>query len=238
MIGLFAASLLLAPPPGAPKVIDRICREKCLSLVIQSGNVNLVDQWLNRTVTLGKYAPQARNLVPTTEAPVRSLASRLGWRIAASAWLDRQQDAPRTHLRFFASDGSLKATAAALASLESLQVAELPAHDGELLAIDSWEEHAYNAEAQIWLLPAHGSPASILAMPGNFAGFLGQDPVRGLRMLRQTYDGLHAATKGTIEEVYLWDPKTSSLRLQTHPPAHAPIPPPESIPPGQARRPK
>ncbi len=204
---------------AAPGVIDRVCRDKCVSLVIQNGNVKLVDQWLNRTVVLGNYAAQARSLVPPAEAPLRSLRSPRGWRIAVSAYLDHEQDALGTHIRFFAPGGTLKVTGDALASVEWAETCELRGANDELFVITSWEEHAYNTQTQIWLLPEQGDSRSVLEMQGTFSGLVGGPRARGLRMLRQTYNGADANTKGTVEELYLWDLKTKSLRLQRRPPS-------------------
>lgn len=40
----------------------------------------------------------------------------------------------------------------------------------EILAVTSNEEHAYNAQTEIWLLPEQGNPKVLLQIQGYFAG--------------------------------------------------------------------
>lgn len=208
------AIFLLASPAIVPGQVDSICREKCEILAVQGSRVKFIDQWLNRTVVLGRYALSAQGLVPQTEAPVRDIVSPRGWRIVISAYLDHAKDELHMHLRLFGPDRKLRETSSLLSVVEQVKVAGLAGGKGEVLAVASNEEHAYNAQTQMWLLPEQGSPKGLLDVQGDFAGFAGQNVVTGVKIARQTYDGVHSETKGTVPEFYTWNRETKSLELQ------------------------
>jgi hypothetical protein len=120
------------------------------------------------------------------------------------------------HLRFFGPDGSLRATGAVLSALEQSKVGNLFGVGDEMFSITSNEEHAYNAQTEIWYLPESGDPKVVLEVQGrveSLAGGRGQG-VPGVAVDRQTYDGVHAETKGRVREFYVWDRGTKSLVLQ------------------------
>jgi hypothetical protein len=214
MTHLITVVALLAAPAAVPGQVDSICRAKCEILAVQGGSVKFIDQWLNRTVVLGRYAASAQNLVPRTEAPIREIKSARGWRIVASAYLDHDQDELHARLRLFGPDGKLKGTGDILSVVEEAKVAGLVGGNDEVFVVTSNEEHAYNAQTEIWLLPEHGDPKVLLQIQGDFGGFIGQNLTRGVAIARQTYDGIDAKTKGTVQELYVWNPETKSLVLE------------------------
>lgn len=217
MITVLAMIPLLAAAAALPGQIDSICREHCDALAVQDGKVRFIDQWPPaRTLDLGKYQPAAQALVPRTEAPILDLHSPRGWHIIVSVYLDHEEDEPETHVRFFSPDGMLRATQNVLLSVEGTELGKLFGDSDEVFAIASWEEHAYNVQSKIWLLPAVGAPTLLLDIPGVFQRFLSgaQGNAAGVTVARQTYDGVHADTKGALEEFYAWNPTTKSLKLQ------------------------
>lgn len=216
MIHFIAIFQLLAAQSTVPGQIDSICRGKCEFLAVQDSSVKLIDQWLNRSVVLGRYVASGQSLVGRTEAPVLDMGSSLGWRIVASDYLDHEEDEVGIHLRFFGPDGKLRETTDVLATIVQAKVAKLAGGNEEIFAVTSNEEHAYNARTEIWMLPEHGDPKRLLSLPGDFRGFIGQELVRGLRIARQTYNGVDAKTKGTVQEVYTWHPETRSLTPESH----------------------
>jgi len=84
MIQMIAMFQLITAQVEVPGQFDRLCREKCEFLAVQDDSVKLIDQWLNRTIILGKYAASAQPFVPPSEAPIIDLVSPRGWRIVAS----------------------------------------------------------------------------------------------------------------------------------------------------------
>jgi hypothetical protein len=208
---------ILAATATVPGQIDSICRAHCEVLAVQDGKVKFIDRWPpTRNLDLGKYAPAAQRLVPRTEAPVLDLRSPRGWRVVASVYLDHDEDEILMHLRFFGPDERLRLTGGVLFTLEQADIGNLLGGSDEIFAITSNEEHAYNSQTEIWLLPERGDPKPLLQFPGVFQDFSGQaaGSVPGVTIARQTYDGVHAETKGTVEEFYTWDRDRKTLILQ------------------------
>ena len=216
MLAILISIPLLAPVTSLPGQIDSICREHCEVVAVQAGRVRFIDQWPPaRNLDVGKYVPTAQRSVPRTEAPVLDLRSQHGWRIVASVYLDHKEDEPGTHIRFFGPDGALRSTQDVQLLLEQTKLGTLFGGADEIFAITSWEEHAYNTQTQIWLLPPSGPPKLLLDIPGIFQQFsdgAGRSP--GVLVARETYDGVHAETKGKVQEFYVWDSGIESLKLQ------------------------
>ena len=206
---LFQLAGAAADVPGH---IDSICRNQCEILAVQDGRVKLIDQWAPaaRTIDLGKYASAAQGLIPQTEAPVHDLRSPHGWRIVASVYLDHQRDEASAHVRFFAPDGRLLATKGALELVESLELGEFAGGADEIVALTSEEEHAYNDQTELWYLPTPGEPKLVLATGGAFERFNSDGAV----LARQTYDGVHADTKGVVDDFYTWDHRSQTMVLR------------------------
>jgi hypothetical protein len=206
-----------AAPGVAPGQVDSICRSRCEILAVQAGSVRFIDQWPPaRNLNLGKYALEAQGLVPRTEAPVLDLRSHRGWRVVASVYLDHEEDEVLGRLRFFGPDGRLRATTGVLFAFEHAEIGTLFGGSDEVVAITSNEEHAYNAQTEIWLLPENGGPKLLAEVQGTFGKFHGSAPgeAPGVTVARQTYDGVHSETKGMVEEFYAWNAETKSLTLR------------------------
>ena len=120
------------------------------------------------------------------------------------------------NLRFFGPGGSLQASAQVLSSVEQTSIGRLLGGSDEIFAITSYEEHAYNTQTEIWLLPEHGEPRVLLETVGVHKAFSGQATGKppGVVIARQTYDGVHAETKGTLDEFWAWDSQAKSLALR------------------------
>jgi hypothetical protein len=217
MIPTLVIFQLVAASAAVPGQIDSICRDQCEILAVQEGTVRFIDQWPpTRNLDLGKYAPAAQRLVPRTEAPVRDLRSPRGWRVVASVYLDHDEDEILMHIRFFGPDGKLRTTSGVLSALEQTAIGNLFGGNDEVFAITSNEEHAYNAQTELWLLPERGDPKLLIEIQGVPQNFSGQaaGTVPGVMIARQTYDGVRSETKGTVQEFYAWEPKTKSLKKQ------------------------
>jgi hypothetical protein len=198
------------------RTIDRICRTGCVMLEVQETRVQLIDQWLTRNLNLGPYIAAAQHLVPPTEAPISDLQTPEGWRVVTSVYLDHKEKNASTHIRFFHPDGRLRSTETALESVEQTEIGALFGGTGEIFAITTAEEHAYNDRTEIWLLPSRGKPSLLLAVPGTLQDFANGSGRKfpGVNIAQQTYDGVHANTKGVVNNFYSWDAAHKTLRLR------------------------
>jgi hypothetical protein len=71
-------------------------------------------------------------------------------------------------------------------------------------------------KTEIWFLPKSGEPKLLLSIAGTYrkSNVIASGKIRGITVERQTYDGVHSETKGTVPEFYIWDRDTKSLTLQ------------------------
>jgi hypothetical protein len=194
--------------------IDSACRAYCQILAIQDGKAMLIDQTPPfRDLDLGSYIAAAQPLVPRTEAPVRDLRSSRGWRVVASVFLDHKQSEVLTRIRFFDPGGVLQWKEVVMESVEESAIGTLFGGSDEVFAMTSNEEHAYNVLTEIWLLPASGRPTLLLTAPGTYQGFSDgrAGSAAGVMLARQTYDGVHADTKGIVEQFYAWNRTMKTL---------------------------
>jgi hypothetical protein len=208
---------ILAASGTVPGQIDSVCRAYCQALAVQNGLVRFVDMVQPpRNLIIGRYVRSDQRLVPRSEAPIRDLRSRHGWRVVVSAFLNHEQGESALRLRFFDPSGALEMTYDVLSDLEQVDIGGLFGGSDEVFAITSDEEHAYNTRTEIWFLPNIGKPKTLLTLPGVYGRFsrAAAGKVPGVVVNRQTYDGLHADTKGTLEEFYVWSPEAKSLTLQ------------------------
>ena len=133
--------------------------------------------------------------------------------MVASVYLDHKEMGAMTHIRFFAPDGALRWTQDVMEWIEQTEIGTLFGSSDEIFAVTSNEEHAYNVQTQIWLLPRAGKPKLLLAAPGVFQHFTDGAPgnAAGVMLALQTYDGVHADTKRSVEQFYAWDPSAQNL---------------------------
>jgi hypothetical protein len=186
-------------------------------LAVQDGAVKFIDQMPpGSSLKVGDYVSADQPLVPLTEAPIRDLHSRRGWRVVVSASLDHDELVVRLRLRFFSPGGELAQEGELLSALVSAQIGAPFGGSDEIFAVTSIEKHSYNDQSEIWLLPEHGKPRLLLGLDGSFRTMNGTTPgaLPGVAVDRQTYDGVHSETKGTVAEFYVWDAKAKSLTLR------------------------
>jgi len=209
----------LAAPVSAQ--IDQVCEGAyCQSLALRGAVVQFIDSTPpSRTLVLGKYIAADQNLLPKAEAPIRDMRSGHRWRVVLSAFLEHSEPNEGTlglRLRFFDADGVLKSSDDIYGILEMADLGPLFGGDDEIFAITSNEEHAYNTQTEVWLLPVRGIPKRLLTFAGVYETFTRAAAGRlaGVRVGRETYDGEHAETKGRVQEFWAWDSKTKSLSLR------------------------
>jgi hypothetical protein len=102
------------------------------------------------------------------------------------------------------------------AMIEQSEIGSLFGGDDEIFAITSDGGHAYTAQTEIWFLPERGRPKKLLSVPGVYEEFTSASAgkLAGVVVARQTYDGIHAETKGETNEFYAWNRENESLTLQ------------------------
>lgn len=199
--------------------IDSTCRVYCQNLIVQEGTVRLIDLTPpGRNLAIGQYLPAEQRFVPRTEAPVRYIQSGNQWRIVVSAFLHHDSDNEGEvgmRVRFIATDGRLRMTHDILMGLERCETGRLFGGINEIFIVTSNEEHAYNVETEIWFLPQSGDPKRLLSVRGSVASLRdGSDgQAAGVVIAHQTYDGVHASTKGTVQQFYIWDHEKGLLIL-------------------------
>lgn len=208
---------VVAAAAVVPGQIDRECRAFCATLAVQDGVVRFIDSMPpTANLEVGRLVGADQRLVPRTEAPIRDLRSPRGWHVVIGASLDHEELVVRLRLHFFSPDGALKEEGELLSALVSTEIGTLFGGTDEILAVTSVEKHSYNDQSEIWLLPEDGKPKLVLALDGSFRTVAGNPSsvMRGITVERQIYDGVHAETKGTVQEFYVWDPKAKSLTLR------------------------
>lgn len=228
MLAAFAVLQVLAQPAAAPIEVDRICRKAlapdpvtgrtedvCEILAVDHGDVVYVEPGIRRMV-IGQYVSAARSFVPAPEAPIRDVRSPSGWHVVVSSFLDCKEVSAELRVRLFRPDGTLGGVSDILTVLEGIEVGYLFGDGDDVLAIQSSEEHSYNSRTDVWLLPNRGEPQRLLdinATLGRFSGAVkGARP--GVWVNRQTYDGVHASTKGWVGEFWVWNHQRKSLTLE------------------------
>jgi len=188
--------------------------------VVQNRDVKLINQMPHapRTLTVGRYCRAAQHLVPDAEAPIRDLRSPTGWRVIVSAVLDHNEGGAALRLRFFDPHGTPSIAHDVLYALMQDEIGRLFGGTDDIFAITTIEEHAYNAQTEIWLLPEQGAPTRLLSFSGVFERFVHRDikGIPGVKVSRQTYDGVHAETKGTVRQFYAWNDRIKSLTLRAN----------------------
>jgi hypothetical protein len=225
IVAAIASFQLLAVSAALPGEVDRFCRKSfvqepktgrtedvCAILAVERGGVTYIEPGFRRLV-IGKYISAGQRFVPRTEAPIRDLRSPGGWHIVVSSFLQRAEFSASLRVRFFGPDGKLRGTGDVLMALERIEVGHLFGGTEEILAIQSNEEHSYNSMSGMWLLPQRGEPRQLIDINATLGKFSrgGNKLPPGAWIRRQTYDGVHAETKGWVNEFWVWDPARKSL---------------------------
>jgi hypothetical protein len=127
--------------------------------------------------------------------------------------LDHPKGGAKLRIRFFDPHGKLRGGSDVMMDLENAALGRLFGGTNELLAITSNEEHPYNVQTEIWLLPEQGKPKLLVAVRGVFGEFVAgsSDHKAGVWIDRETYDGVNAATKGRARELWEWNGDEKTL---------------------------
>jgi hypothetical protein len=131
-----------------------------------------------------------------------------------SAFLDHEEEDAKLRVRFFGLDGALQGTEDILSALGEADAGRLFGGDDEIFAETSTEEHSYNAQTKIWYLPDRGAPRLLLSSESTIQKFSSGVAAAGVTLDRETYDGVHAETKGRVAEFWAWDSQAKTLTLR------------------------
>jgi hypothetical protein len=210
---LLCGTLLAAQTTGD---VDRTCNKGfCDLLVVRDGQVRFVETGglLPTDLALGPYISAAQSQVSKTELPVRDLRSANGWRVVISAFLDKPEQTAGLRVHFFAQNGKQVDVQEVQMKLEKGDVGTPFGGSDEVLTITAWAEHGYNSRTSIWLLPGTGKPVELLAERGVVDRFIAPtEGEAGVWINRDTYDGIHAETKGRVPEFWKWDGTQKTLK--------------------------
>ncbi len=205
-----ALIVILAATLCHGKELNRICLQgDCVVLTEEAGKVSVerTGEFAQKR-EVGIYEPRAASLVPQTEAPIRFSKTQNGWTAVVTAYLPEQFDfdAPELRLYLFDPRGMRAAVDDNYNLLGTFQAGRILRTPDEFALISSTGAHAYVVRTSIWLLPPLGPPKHVMDVPGLPAGTRESSATPpGLFIDRQTYDGIHAETKGQVKELWVWD---------------------------------
>jgi len=214
---LFVAAVTL---PCLGRELDHRCLEgDCVILSVQNGKV-----FAERT---GEFAGKREiervdnagiPFVPSTEAPIRYARTSRGWVAVVSAFLPKEYDfdGPELRLYIFDSQRKLKTVSNQYNFLGSFNAGRIFKNsDSEFVQVSSTGAHAYVVRTVVWLLPTLGSPVAVLDVPGllNHVQQAATSVAAGLWIDLQTYDGMHAETKGQKTEFWRWNSDRQAFTL-------------------------
>jgi hypothetical protein len=167
---------------------------------------------------IGNYDSKGASLVPKTEAPIRFSKTQRGWTAIVTAYLPEQFDfdAPELRLYLFDPSGKRAVVDDNYNLLGDFKTGKILNTGDEFALISSTGAHAYVVRTSAWFLPTTGPPKHVLVVSGLLVSIRESNAgPPGLLIDRQTYDGVHAETKGTVKELYVWSAETKTLTLQT-----------------------
>jgi hypothetical protein len=198
--------------PCAGKEIDRRCLEgDCVILTVEHGVVfaESTGDYVSKR-EIAKINEAGIPFVPAAEAPIRYAKTDRGWVAVVSAFLPKEFDytAPELRVYIFDPQRNLRTASDQYNFLGSFNVGGIFHTDAEFVEISTSGSHVYVARTAVWLLPATGPPSLLLDLPGMLRRIRRATPqsAAGLWIDIQTYDGVHAETKGWRPEFWTWSP--------------------------------
>lgn len=222
---LIVCSLAIGAWTSAAQEIKRECSYgDCLSLAIRDGTVvaERTGAFSTGTLQIGKHDARGARLLPSSEVPVFYGKTQRGWVAVVAAYIPRDFLLwPELRLHIFDSEGQQRTVEDLYNSVgkpdhPNIRIGKIFNSNTELLQVSTDGEHAYVVRTLVWHLPTkNGSPVKLLDVLGLVDRV--QQPTSrargGFWIQRQTYDGLHARTKGWKLEFWAWDEGTQKLIL-------------------------
>ena len=201
------------------KELSRRClQEDCVVLTVEGGKVfaERTGEFAGKR-EVANYDSKGASLVPKTEAPIRFSKTPGGWTAVVTAYLPEEFDfdAPELRLYLFDPGGKRAAMDDNYSLLGSFDAGRILNTEDEFALISSTGAHAYVVRTSAWFLPASGPPKHVLDVPGLLASTQESNAgPPGLFIYRQTYDGIHAETKGEVKEFWIWNPDRKTFALK------------------------
>lgn len=206
-----ALLLLVAVQLPDREVVRRCLKEFCAVLSIQEKTVKFREsENFVPPYEVGPYAGEAQKWVPQNEAPIREMITPNRWRAIVSAALDEYDETgPTMRLRIFDQNGVQQLKYDGNYFLDDIESGMLFGTSDVVLSIQTGGKSAYVQDGEIWLLPESGKPMELLHVHGSLVRFQpngsGTNGLPGVWVERETYDGIHADTKGTELQFWRWD---------------------------------
>ena len=218
------AFLFVTAAPVTAKQLDRKCDQgDCLALVVENGNVlgQRTGEFSPGKLEIGKYDPKGARLVSPKEAPIMYSKTQRGWVAVVAAYIPEDVLLwPQLRLYIFDPQGH-RTTVEDLynrigpTARPNFRMGKLFNTNSEILQVSTDGEHSYVVRTLIWLLPENGTPKLLLDAPGLVDRIqqAAAGKQAGFSIQRETYDGVHAETKGQKREFWVWDEEQKTLRM-------------------------
>ena len=120
-------------------------------------------------------------------------------------------------LRIFDSQGELQEKYDGNYVLDDIEAGNLFGTSDVVLSIQTNGMRSYIQDTVIWLLPDVGKPKQLLHAVGALRRFQptgsGANGLPGVWIDRETYDGVHAQTRGRKFEFWQWNSVSKTLSL-------------------------
>jgi hypothetical protein len=138
--------------------------------------------------------------------------------VIASTYLDEYDDqGPFMRLRIFDPHGQLQQNYDGDHFLDDIEAGKLFGTSDVILSIQTGGARSYLQHTLIWLLPDAGKPKQLLEFRGALQRFQptgsGLNGLPGVWTELETFDGVHAETRGRKPEFRAWDENQKALTL-------------------------
>jgi hypothetical protein len=209
--------LLFATPTLARELVRKCLKGDCASLAVEGNSVIFRETsgYMPSPRNFGRYIAADHALVPATEAPIRDVRTRGGWIVIATAALDDYApDGPTIRIRLIDKAGRIAETFAGGDNiLDKLSVSSPFGAETNVVVAETSGFHAYVVTVFVWLIAPDGPPKLLVKDTGGFSRFGGNkaNGHAGLWIDHETYDFVHAETKGHRLEFWQWDDNERSL---------------------------
>lgn len=212
---LFGGVRTVPEPPGT---VAKACGAGgCSYLAVQHGEVRGILSFTRGSIDadrdLGRYLGSAQALVPKTEAPIRELETRRGWRVVIAAAVDGPLFRLRAH--FISPNGQPRGVFGMSQFLRYVRVGALFGGKDQIVLIEADDGHAYTTFWRAFRLPDHGYP-ELLAQGWGRILWAGTGAQPGIIVKRQHPVGGDANRVLSITEYWNWDPRLDQLVLAQH----------------------
>jgi len=228
---LFLTLAFMAGTAQSAQQLDRKCfQSDCLTLAVEKGIV--FGQHTGPQVgklKIGEFDARGIGFVPTTEAPIQYSRTERGWVAVVAARVPKDFILwPELRLYLIDPAGHQRSQEDLYTLLHDFRVGRILNTRTELAEVSTVGDHSYVVRTLIWLLPEVNSRPKLLLHGEGLLNRIqpvtasGREP--GFWIDRETYDGIHAETKGWKPEFWAWDEDHKILTLRPAGPENAGVP--------------